>query len=107
MRFALFKGKEKTMGKAKDPGVGNKIVATVIGSQGKCNAGHVLGDPFELSVHDADGLCGFFYYNLFPRISVMQFGGKYPWWTEGQTVFEAECPDRKNLITLRLEVKKR
>jgi len=95
------------MSKAKDPGVGNKIVATVIGSQGKCNAGHVLGDSFELSVHDADGLCGFFYYNLFPRISVMQFGGKYPWWTEGQTVFEAECPDRKNLITLQLEVKKR
>jgi uncharacterized repeat protein (TIGR04076 family) len=95
------------MGKAKDPGLGNKISATVIGSQGKCNAGHVLGDQFELSVHNPDGLCGFFYHVLFPRISVMQFGGKYPWWTEEQTVFEAECPDRKNLITLRLEVKKR
>jgi uncharacterized repeat protein (TIGR04076 family) len=95
------------MGKAKDPDLGNKILATVIGVQGRCNAGHFQGDQFEWSVPNADGLCGFFSHNRFPRISAMQFGGKYPWWTDGQTVFEAECPDRKNLVTLRLEVQKR
>jgi len=95
------------MSKAKDPGVGNKITATVIGCQGKCNAGHVLNDQFELSVHDSDGLCGIFYHRYFPTISVMQFGGKYPWWTKDQTIFKAECPDRENLITLQIEVKKR
>jgi len=95
------------MKNTKDPGFGNKIVATVIGVQGKCNAGHELGDQFEISTHNTGGLCGFFYHDLFPRLSVMQFGGKYPWWTEGQTVFEAECPDRKNLVTLELKVTQR
>ena len=54
------------MGKARDPGVGNKILATVIKSEGECNAGHVIGDKFELCVHNADGLCGFFSTFFFP-----------------------------------------
>ncbi len=34
----------------------------------------------------------------------MQFGGRYPWWDEDQTVFEYECPDKKNCVTLKLEM---
>ncbi len=66
------------MGKAKDPGVGNKIVATVMKSEGKCNAGHVLGDQFELSVHNPDGLCGFFYHALFPRVNGINLSPSAP-----------------------------
>ena len=57
----IFLAKEGKMGKARDPGVGNKISATVIGSQGTNAEFYVLGDQFELSVHNPDGLCGFFY----------------------------------------------
>ena len=91
------------MGKAVNPGVGKKITATVISIKGKCNAGHKNGDIFELSCHNPDGLCGFFYYEIFPKLSVMQFGGCYPWWSEDQKVFKFECPDRKNLVTLQIE----
>lgn len=95
------------MVKIVDPSVGNKIIGTVIGIKGKCNAGHQVGDKCELSCYNSGGLCGFFYHFLFPRLSVMQFGGKYPWWAEGQNIFEAECPDRKNAVTIKLEVIKR
>jgi hypothetical protein len=36
----------------------------------------------------------------------MQFGGRYPWWNEGQNAFEYGCPDKKNPVTLRLEIVK-
>ena len=35
---------------AKDPGIGYKVVATITGVKGKCNAGHQEGDTFEINV---------------------------------------------------------
>ena len=86
---------------AKDPGIGNKIVATVTGLKGICNAGHFVGEKIELSCHSPGGLCGFFYHDLFPTLSVMQFEGKYPWGDPNS--IDLECPDRYNLLTLRLD----
>jgi uncharacterized repeat protein (TIGR04076 family) len=86
---------------AKDPGIGNKVIATVTGLKGKCNAGHFVGEQLEISCHNTKGLCGFLYHDMFPKLSVMQFGGKYPW--GDPDVLEIECPDRHNLLTIRLE----
>ncbi len=86
---------------AKDPGVGYRIVATVTAVRGHCSAGLQVGDTFEISCHDPNGLCGFFYHDIFPDLQTFQFGGSLPWW-QGDT-FEAECPDSQNLVTLRLE----
>jgi hypothetical protein len=33
---------------AKDPGIGFRVLATVTGVKGHCNAGHQEGDKFEL-----------------------------------------------------------
>ena len=93
--------RKKEANMARDPGIGNKIMATVTGLKGTCNAGHFVGEKFELSCHNPGGLCGFFYHDLFPTLSVMQFGGKYPW--GDPNAIEMECPDRYNLLTLRLE----
>ena len=90
---------------AKDPGLGYKVVATVIDVKGKCAAGHRMGESFEISVHNAGGLCGFFYHNLFPNLQTFQFGGSLPWW-QGDTI-QVRCPDPNNLVTLRLEGFKR
>ena len=90
---------------AKDPGIGHRIVATVTDLKGHCNAGHVVGEQFEISCHNPAGLCGFFYHDIFPNLSTLQFGGNYPW--GDPDVLELECPDRYNLLTLRLERKKR
>ena len=86
---------------ATDPGVGYRIVATVVAAEGHCNAGHKEGDTFEISCHDPAGLCGFFYHSIFPSLQTFQFGGSMPWW-QGDTI-QVECPDRRNLVTLKLE----
>jgi uncharacterized repeat protein (TIGR04076 family) len=86
---------------AKDPGVGHRIIATVTGLKGKCNAGHFVGEQFEISCHNPGGLCGFFYHDIFPNLSVLQFGGQFPW--GDPDVLEIGCPDQHNLLTLRLE----
>ncbi len=86
---------------AKDPGIGNKMIVTVTGLKGKCNAGHFVGEQFEISCHNTGGLCGFFYHDIFPKLSVMQFGGKYPW--GDPDIMEIGCPDRHNLLTMRVE----
>lgn len=86
---------------AKDPGIGYRVTATVIGSEGTCTAGHSVGESFDISCHNPNGLCGFFYNAIFSSLSTFQFGGSYPWW-EGDTI-ELECPDRANLVTIQLQ----
>ena len=56
--------------------IGIKFVATVTGQKGTCHANHRSGQTFELNCYDPGGLCGFFYHDIFPYLSVMQVGGK-------------------------------
>lgn len=86
---------------AKDPGTGYKVVATITGLKGHCNAGHEVGDTFEISCHNPAGLCGFFYHHIFPSLCTFQFGGSLPWW-QGDTI-HLQCPDGYNLATIQLE----
>lgn len=99
-RFYGFKTTLEEAEMAKDPGIGFKITATVIGVKGTCGACHQKGESFGISCHDSGGLCGFFYHDLFPDLQTLQFGGNLPWW-EGDE-FEALCPDPMNQVTLRL-----
>ena len=43
-------------------------------------------------------------YPIFPYLNAMQFGGKYPWWE--RDLIDLECPDRYNVVSLRVERKK-
>ena len=90
---------------AQDPGIGYKVVATVVGVQGHCSAGHQEGEMLEISCHNPGGLCGFCYHHIFPSLSTFQFGGNYPWW-QGDTI-QLQCPDPHNVVTLKLERSKR
>jgi uncharacterized repeat protein (TIGR04076 family) len=82
------------------PKVGYRVVGTIKAVKGRCSAGHKVGDTFELSMHDAAGLCGLFYHDIFPWIVALQLGGEYPW---GQKdVVELECMDRFNAVRIEL-----
>ena len=59
---------------AKDPGIGFRVLTTVTGVKGHCNAGHQEGDTFEISCHNPDGLCGFFYHDIFPSLLAFRLG---------------------------------
>lgn len=85
---------------AKDPGLGKKITAKVISARGTCNAGHKEGDSFDLCCHNPDGLCGFFFHDIFPSLMTFQFGGNLPWWS-GDTI-QLQCPDSHNLVVMEL-----
>lgn len=84
---------------AKEPGLGRKIEAQVIGLKEHCNAGHKVGDKFEISCWNTGGMCGFLYHAIFPTLQVMQFDGTYPWGTDETVVY---CPDSYNLLTLKI-----
>ena len=90
---------------AEDPGLGYRVLATVIEAKGHCSAGHRKGDTFEISCHDTGGLCGFCYHHIFANLQTFQFGGDLPWW-QGDTIHQ-QCPDPYNLLTLKLERQKR
>ena len=78
-----------------------RLTAEVLSVKGHCSAGHKVGDILKLGCWDTGGLCGFFYHDIFPNISVIQFGGKYPW--EGEDGLTLECPDKFNLVTIQLK----
>jgi len=84
---------------AKDPGLGKKIKAEVIGLKGNCNAGHKVGDHFDISCWNTGGMCGFLYHAIFPTLQVMQFDGSYPWGTDEAIM---NCPDSYNLLTIKM-----
>ena len=78
----------------------NSFRAEVLDVKGDCHAGHRKGDVLSVSCYDSGGLCGFFYHDIFPNLSVMQFGGQYPWASKDEMVLE--CPDRENAVTLKI-----
>jgi len=81
--------------------VGNKVTGTVKSVKGYCHAGHKAGDKIELDCHNAGGLCGFFYHDIFPTLTLLQFGGQYPWGDPDKV--ELECLDKANAVTIELQ----
>lgn len=90
---------------ATDPGIGFSIVATITEKKGHCSAGHSEKEAFEISCHNPNGLCGFFYHHIFPDLETFQFGGSLPWW-QGDKI-ELRCPDPHNQVTIQLERSRR
>ena len=80
---------------------GNKeFTAEVVEVKGDCGAGHKVGDTLKLSCWNPGGLCGFFYHDIFPSLSLMQFGGKYPWAKDDKMTVKGV--DEVNQVVLRI-----
>ena len=85
---------------------GNKITATIKSVKGNCSWGHEAGDTFIIDCHDTAGVCGFFYHDIFPQLSMLQFGGGYPEEWGNPDVINVECMDRANAVTMELRREK-
>lgn len=81
--------------------LGYRVIGTIKSVKGSCSWGHKPGDKLELSGHNTGGLCGFFYHDIFPAITMLQFGGQYPWGDPDRV--EVECMDRHNAVTIELQ----
>jgi len=56
-----------------------EVAADVISQKGTCVLGHKVGDNFLIADKTPPGMCAWAFYTLFPFISVLQFGGSFPW----------------------------
>jgi uncharacterized repeat protein (TIGR04076 family) len=86
------------------PKHGDKVIGTIKSVKGHCNAGHKVGDKFEISCRNAAGLCGWLYYNIFPNLAILQTGGDP--WGDGIQVEKGilmRCPDIDNEVTIELK----
>ncbi len=84
---------------------GIKITGKVIKVNGKCAAGHYVGEEFNLTLyseeknetHRIPSICGFLYNAIFPYVVTLQFNGVFPW-EKGRDVFLAGCPDNYKVV---------
>ncbi len=79
-----------------------EVAANVISQKGTCAAGHKVGDKFMIADKTPPGMCAWAFYTLFPCISVLQFGGSFPWEENGDKATVA-CPDPVNPVVFDLE----
>ena len=78
-----------------------QIIALVVSQQGKCEAGHRVGDEFDIGQKTPAGMCSWAFYALYPFAQVLQFGGSFPWEPDARVSCVA-CPDPDNPVVFEL-----
>ncbi len=78
-----------------------KVVARVVSQKGTCAATHKVGQEFLISDKTPAGMCSWAFYAIFPFVSVMQFGGSFPWEKDPDKTTVA-CPDPENQVVFEL-----
>lgn len=79
-----------------------RVRLTVVSLDGTCHKGHKPGDAFVVDCYDAGGVCGYLYHAVFPFLSVLQYGGSYPWAPDGR--MRLPCPDAYDRLVVETEV---
>ena len=78
-----------------------KVSVTIISQQGKCEAGHKVGDKYVIADKTPPGMCAWAFYTIFPFVSALQVGGSFPWEIDKETAIVA-CPDSTNQVVYEL-----
>ncbi len=79
-----------------------KVSATIISQEGKCEAGHKVGDKYVVTDKTPSGMCTWAFYTIFPFVSALQVGGSFPWEKDKDTAIVA-CPDPANKVVYELK----
>jgi len=78
---------------------GYSIEIEVAKAEGKCAAGHKVGDKFFIDGAQVRFDCGGLYihalYSMLPKIFAMRYGARFPW-AENPDVVTHACPDAAN-----------
>lgn len=79
-----------------------EIKVVKILEKGVCSYGHKTGDVFVVEANEQPfGLCAWAFNSIFPFLTVLRFGGDFPWEEEaGKAV--ACCPDPHNPVVFEL-----
>ena len=79
-----------------------KVAAKVVSIKGNCRAGHKVGDEFILGRECPAGICGWAYCALHARMTVLAYGGIFPWRDAPDYSTLVACPDPVNLTIFEL-----
>jgi uncharacterized repeat protein (TIGR04076 family) len=79
-----------------------EVAARVISQKGHCELGHKVGDEFVIGGKTPSGMCPWAFYTLFPFVSVLQFGGSFPW-EDDRDKATVICPDPANPVVFELK----
>jgi uncharacterized repeat protein (TIGR04076 family) len=86
-----------------------RVVLKIVSVKGTCNAGHKVGQEFDLSKEftlgyreDGKALCPSAFHAVFAAWRVLRFGGEMPW-EENKDLAHVACPDPVNPLIMELK----
>ena len=77
---------------------GHTVIARVIRQEGRCAAGHAVGDEVVFDGTSVRGnLCIHALYSILPKVFAMRYGARFPWLDDADVATHA-CPDAANPV---------
>ena len=93
-------GKVETL--AKDPNHKfnpKKMIIEVVEAKGKCTFGYKIGDKWEtLGLKCIPGFCGAAFHTAFPALFALNFGAKFFFMKNPDSIDTVTCPDGGNIV---------
>ncbi len=87
----------------KPPDNGYIIIARVIRQEGRCAAGHQVGDEVVFDGLTVQGkICISALYSMLPKVFAMRYGATFPW-LEDPDVATHACPDAWNPVVFEIQ----
>ncbi len=76
-----------------------KMLVEVVKAKGKCAYGYKLGDKFEFEgLKCISGFCGAAYHLMFPALFALNFGAKFFFMDNPDSIDTVTCPDGGNIV---------
>ncbi len=86
-----------------------KMLIEVVEAKGKCSFGYKVGDKWETrGLKCIPGFCGAAFHTAFPALFALNFGAKFFFMPDPNSIDTVTCPDAENIIfkVTRVEEKK-
>ncbi|MCM8762911.1 MAG: TIGR04076 family protein [Candidatus Omnitrophica bacterium] len=76
-----------------------KMVIEVVKTKGKCAYGYKLGDKWETEgLKTIPGFCGAAFHTVFPALFALNFGAKFFFMPDPNSIDTVTCPDAGNIV---------
>ncbi|UCB57464.1 MAG: TIGR04076 family protein [Candidatus Omnitrophota bacterium] len=76
-----------------------KMLVEVIKAKGKCTYGYKVGDKFEVEgLKCIPNICGAAYHLMFPALFALNFGAKFFFMPNPDSIDTVTCPDKGNIV---------
>jgi uncharacterized repeat protein (TIGR04076 family) len=79
-----------------------EVIVKVISQEGRCGAGHKVGDEWILEGKSPAGMCMNALIGLYPHARALMLGGQFPWGPDPNTIRHA-CPDSRNPLVFEIK----